>query len=74
MKNGASLCWSMSHTDYAEDTDGSLTRLCCLRFKRTLIFQMPRIALWAWLLEEKTVAGDKLKTTGAMDSSEEKGG
>ena len=30
----------------------SLTRLCSLRFKRTQIIQIARIALWAWLFEE----------------------
>ena len=33
----------------------SLTRLCSLRFKRTRIIQIARIALWAWLLENKNI-------------------
>lgn len=33
----------------------SLTRLCSLRFKRTQIIQIARIALWVWLLENKNI-------------------
>lgn len=51
MKNGASLCWSMSHTDYAKDTDEEPNSALQMFFKRTRIGRIARIALWALQLE-----------------------
>ena len=59
----------LSHTDHTDGTDRSLTRLCCLRVKRTRIFRMTRIALWAWLLEEVNINRINTRRANSHDSS-----